>query len=84
MMDIKVFTNAEEQDGVPEWVDFFFYILLYCFINVIIKTYIGSFIVVCFILHIVNIFRFFPSPEQLHFGGKKCIISHSFWPRWLK
>ena len=48
-----------------------------------------------YILHIVDILvfwcvvflcfnLFFPSPEKLHFFCKKCIFSHSFWPRWLK
>ena len=27
---------------------------------------------------------FFPSPEKLTFGCKKCIFSSSFGPRWLK
>ena len=29
-------------------------------------------------------FDVFFSPEKLHFGCKKCIFSHSFWPRRLK
>ena len=37
-----------------------------------------------YILHIVNIFVFFLSPEQLHFGCKKCMFSHSFSPKMVE
>ena len=46
------------------WI-FFFCILLYYFINVIIKTYIGSFIVV----HVIYFTEFLPQ------GGNKWIVS---------
>ena len=75
------------------WI-FSFYILLYYFIKVIIKTfYISSFIVV-YIIYFTHKKKYmkktFPFSwkmtlcEKWHFGCKKCIFSHSFWPRWLK
>ena len=64
-------------------------ILLYYFINVMLKTlYISGFIVVYVIYftqrsyYYVMCFSLFL--KSYIFGCKKCIFSHSFWPRWLK
>ena len=81
MIDInKSSTYGQPARGILLYI-LYIYILLYYFINLMIKTlYISSFIVVYFIYftHKVHVDVFFPSPEKLTFGGRKGIFSHSF------
>ena len=91
-LDIKYFLKCggkEEGRAGQGWVEFFFYILLYNFINVMIKTlYIGSFIVVNVIYFTHSLYscvlRSFCFLLKNYTFLQEIIFSHSFWPWWLK
>ena len=68
---------------------FFFDLLIYYFINIVIKILYSSSFIVGYVIYFRKLILlcfdvFFPSPEKWPFGRNKWIFSHSFWPKWLK
>ena len=88
MMDFAIFTNG---GGAGDWArggwNLFFWHISISFNQCNNKNIIYQQFLLLFTLYsllIVHTDVFFPSREKLTFGCKKCIFSHTFWPRFFK